>query len=858
MPRGDPRTSESGDRENVWRGAHRGPDRRPVEGHPRPGDATAEAEPGRGLRESGERFRLLAEHTGDLVIRHAPDTTVLYASPLAETITGWRAEELVGRRTLELVHPDDVPLLARAVEEMAEQREPGRLRLRVREPSGAYRWLESMFRPVRDERDRVVEVVSSTRDVREQVAAEEALRESEERYRLLAENSTDAIVRVGLDGRLRYASPALEEILGRPVESHDREGGAFVNVHPDDRPALGAWFRRIVRGDTGLPSLRCRVRGGDRGWFWIEMLGRLVRTADGVPSEVQGSVRDVTRQVEAEEALRESEARYRLLAGNSTDAIIRADLEGRVLDQTSAFEEILGRPMGPRLGFENIHPDDRDLVLARFTANATGEIERDTLRFRERHADGHYVWMEIRSRLVRDERGAPREVEFSARDVSAQVEAEVALRESEARFRMVAENASDMIARQDPSGRFLWVSPASTRILGYTPEELVGRLPDMFVAPEDRSRLVLAGGHPPTPGMTRQVRVRHKSGRTVWIEITYNPLFDDDGALVEAYTTVRDVTGLRQLDDERALRRVATAVAEGRPSAEVFALVADEARALLEGDTGAVMRWDGGETYEVVGTAGAIGPALGLRPPVAGSSSSAQVIRTGRPMRVDDYGVVDADTVAVFGAAAGIGCTLTAPIRAGGRIWGTVGVGSMLPGAFGSEAERRLARFAELVGPAVVNAAQRESLQSLAATDPLTGLANHRTFHERLAEEVARAARHGRPLAVAMLDLDHFKEINDALGHHAGDEVRAEVARRLAGAARPGDTVARVGGEEFAWIFPDCDAAGAERACERARAAVARDPAGGQGVRVTLSAGVCDLHTARRAEALPQLADGAL
>ena len=116
----------------------------------------------------------------------------------------------------------------------------------------------------------------------------------------------------------------------------------------------------------------------------------------------------------------------------------------------------------------------------------------------------------------------------------------------------------------------------------------------------------------------------------------------------------------------------------------------------------------------------------------------------------------------------------------------------------------------------------------------------------RLDGEVERARRHGHMLALAIIDLDDFKTINDTLGHQAGDAVLAEVGRRLPATCRAGELVARIGGEEFAWILPQVDTAGAITAVERARAAHRRDLGGGRRRGITCSAGVCDLSVGER------------
>jgi len=156
----------------------------------------------------------------------------------------------------------------------------------------------------------------------------------------------------------------------------------------------------------------------------------------------------------------------------------------------------------------------------------------------------------------------------------------------------------------------------------------------------------------------------------------------------------------------------------------------------------------------------------------------------------------------------------------------------------------------------------REALRDQASRDPLTDLWNHKAILGILRKEVARASRTQSPLAVAMIDLDRFKAINDTYGHLAGDAVLRETARRLRGAMRTYDSLGRYGGDEFLAVLPGCDPAGAARFAESFRARIDRKaidtPDGLIPVALTLGvAAVEDLLNARP-EALVRAADAAL
>jgi two-component system, cell cycle response regulator len=178
----------------------------------------------------------------------------------------------------------------------------------------------------------------------------------------------------------------------------------------------------------------------------------------------------------------------------------------------------------------------------------------------------------------------------------------------------------------------------------------------------------------------------------------------------------------------------------------------------------------------------------------------------------------------------------------------------------GSRIERRvlgmMERFASHGALALRNAYLLEQVQELAATDGLTGVANRYTFQHDLEREIERAARAGDDVALAMLDIDHFKRLNDAYGHQAGDEVLRRVAKQLSDSSRPYDTVARYGGEEFALVLPTTDRAEAREIVERLRREIAA--ASGK-PRVTISAGLALFPTdATNADELVAAADEAL
>jgi len=176
-----------------------------------------------------------------------------------------------------------------------------------------------------------------------------------------------------------------------------------------------------------------------------------------------------------------------------------------------------------------------------------------------------------------------------------------------------------------------------------------------------------------------------------------------------------------------------------------------------------------------------------------------------------------------------------------GRI-GWLGVFSRDPDVrFGDDDLLRLEELAERVAPAIENARRFRAARQLADLDSLTGLPNRRYFHETLAREVDRAQRYQRRLSLVIVDVDGFKEINDQIGHLAGDAVLAEIADRIRQVVRSADIPCRVGGDEFAVILPEVEVGQAQQLVGRIQRALSSQPIARAG-RVRVSAGVSDLQ----------------
>ncbi len=478
---------------------------------------------------------------------------------------------------------------------------------------------------------------------------------------------------------------------------------------------------------------------------------------------------NTTARVQAAEALRASEQRLRAVVRSAPILLFALDGAGRFTLRDGRALTALGSGPHLRVG-QSLFDAYPTLPAVHAAARRALAGEEAVVRAAAsgRLFETHYV-PEV------DDEGIVTGVIGVSTDITERVEVEEALHASAERFRLLAENATDMIARLSPEGRFLYVSPASVRMLGHTPDDLFGHAVAEFVHPEDRAAAMTT---PTIPGAEQDgdistYRIQHKDGHYLWVETVHRTIRDpQNGAVREIHAASRDVTTRKQAEDalrqsEQHFRTLIDNAPIGAcivDRQDVFVSVNDAYCALL------------GYTHEeLVGHSVAMLYPHGRRPEAA-AQASAQAYAQGH--------------------AGGVFALVTKA----GRLLTVLARTTAITGLDGQP--QRAAFLVDITA----QVQREESLTRLAHYDELTELGNRVLFHDALRREVARAYRHKHLLALIYLDLDGFKAVNDTRGHDVGDQLLRAVARRLRACIRESDTAARLGGDEFTVLLHDVQA----------------------------------------------------
>ncbi len=417
-------------------------------------------------------------------------------------------------------------------------------------------------------------------------------------------------------------------------------------------------------------------------------------------------------------------------------------------------------------------------------------------------------------------------------------------------FRALVEGTTHMVVLIDADANVVYISPSVRILLGYDPEELTGRSLVDIVHPDDLEAaaegMAYESAHPggtaleaPDMAIPHEYRCRRADGSWTTVEVLGNNQLDDPdvgGILIVA----RDITD-RRLTDE-AVDLMVHSAPLARVLRSVVGIIEKQIRGLavsvrveapLEDAFGLPRR-----DPLLVSTLPAV---LAGKPATDGPTPWETALDTGQPVVVTDVAAADVDispTVRAVAAQLGYRACWALPVTGadGERTMGCVVAWSVDPEEPRAGFWVALRRALRLASLAITRSRTEDRLRWAATHDPLTGVLNRAAFVERL-EKVLRGhpapARH----AVLFVDLDHFKPVNDEHGHVVGDGVLIVVARRIEAALRQGDTVSRVGGDEFCILCADVDQRSAEAVADRIVAAI-REPMVVDGIPAQVGASV--------------------
>jgi diguanylate cyclase (GGDEF)-like protein/PAS domain S-box-containing protein len=386
------------------------------------------------LRESEERYRALVENANDIVYTHDLSGRITSINRAAESLTGYSAEEALRMTIDDIVDSKDRPLVRDMLARKLQGEPRSTYELSIRARDGRLIALEVSTRLI-EHHGTPIGVHGIGRDITERKRGSELLRQSEERFRLLVENSTDGIYLVGHDGLVVYATPAVTRMLGYGIEQ--LVGRHFLDfLHPDDRDEA-SWFFADVLGKPGVAvrsTYRCLHQDGE--FRHLEATG-VNRLGDAGIGAVVLNFRDVTDRHRAERSLADSEERFRAIFESALVGIARAEPGGRLIEVNRALQEMLGLSAEELRGRpirELFHPDEADAGQRDWKDLADGAIDHYRAERRVHRRDGQSVWVNFTASMVHESGSRPRFGIVMLENITERKQAEAALQETNRRL----------------------------------------------------------------------------------------------------------------------------------------------------------------------------------------------------------------------------------------------------------------------------------------------------------------------------------------------------------------------------------------------------------------------------------------
>jgi PAS domain S-box-containing protein len=518
-------------------------------------------------------FRMLTEQSSDIILLINRDSIITYTNAAAEKVLGLKREEIVGSHMYKYLHPDDLTLVTGIFEKFFNDTNSNvqRAEIRISNKDGAWHTVEATGANL-IYGNTVEAVLVNLRDVTEHKKVEEALKNSEAMYHLLADNITEHVWIMDLKLKLVYISPSVEKIYGYTVDEVKKlkmkELFTADSYHKISE-TLSAELAQAMTNPPPAPGTRrvleLQARHKKGHLLWIENRLSFIRDKNGKPVSIMGETRDVTERKLAEEKLRNEEKRFRALAEQSSDIIALVNAEGKVVYHNPALR-ILGYSPEERFGanaFELVHPDDLTLVSDTFRklfSDAKALIQKSEVRLR--HKDGSWRTFEaMGSNLIRND--VVESVIINLRDITDRKKAENMIRESEEKYRLLADHMKDQVWLMDMNMNITYVSPSVEKLIGYSSDEIKKISWDKILTPESLKKATdfisiqmpkaLKSSADYVLLKTLELEFILKNGQTVWGECAFSFIRDENGKAVSILGEARNVTE-RKLTQEKLHR----------------------------------------------------------------------------------------------------------------------------------------------------------------------------------------------------------------------------------------------------------------------------------------------------------------